>query len=377
MSATVQTGSHARIVVTGASGVVGGGLVRALLLSLPAGIDLCCLFRSQASFQTFCKTLDSKDALRVQPVFGDLTRADTLKNVLGQLAPTSLTIGVHCAADVSWEKSFGALKDLNVAGSRAFAEALVQHPGTTRMIYVSSAYTAPDNWDYRNGYEESKAAAHRMLRDFPTDLQLSVFSCSLVIGDSDGGAINRFHGIYPLVKTLATGNLPFVVGNPDRIVDLVPVDVVSRELSRHVLARLEGQNTGDMVVAAGHGGLPLGQVFVCIEDCVNAFCRRYGHAERSPMTFVPFRRWEFLRRSLKTWQPEELSIQEFRLFERVLSIYKPYIDSDRVLAPLNMQEDVPEMYDVLKKSVNYWLDIHTELTLKRLTPRRGLASEFS
>lgn len=371
MSGLGKQGTQARIIVSGASGVVGGSFIRALLPMLPSGVSLYGLFRSERSFAAFQKTCAGKDVLRLQPIFGDLTKADALKSAMDLVAPAGVTIGVHCAADVSWEKSFDRLKDLNVAGSRAFAEALTEQSGETRMVYVSSAYTAPDNWEYRNGYEESKAAAHRMLRDFPVDLKLSVFSCSLVIGDTDTGAIDRFHGIYPLVKTLATGNLPFVVGNPDRVVDLVPVDLVSRHLAQQVLARLNGQNDADIVVAAGHGGLPLGKVFSSIQDCLNAFSLAHGYKGKPPLTFIPYRRWEFLRRSLKTWQPEQLSLGEFRLFERVLSIYKPYIDSDRVLPPMNMTEDVSDMDSVLRRSVNYWLEIHGDVTLTRLAQQRG------
>jgi len=354
------------VVISGMSGVVGSGLTAELLPRLSADVALAGLFRSPASYARAMAALPIADAAsRILPVYGDLAKAGGPDDCL-TLPAADATIGVHCAADVAWDKTLPEVYDLNVAGSLRFARSVAANSPAARLIYVSSAYTRAIDWTYRNAYEESKAAGERAIADACPTLDLTTFSCSLVIGDSRSGAIGRFHGLYPLIKLIATMGPPFLVGRPDCLIDLVPIDWVARELAEQTLRLIDGDVAAPVVAAAGLHRIELRRMIALIEERINRFRLAHGLPCPAPLTLLPFRRWAFLRRSLEKWRPPELPVQDFRYFERLLDVYKSYTEDDKILPPERTQSPAPEMEPVLLRSVDYWLEQNATLVLSKL-----------
>jgi hypothetical protein len=103
-----------------------------------------------------------------------------------------------------------------------------------------------------------------------------------------------------------------------------------------------------------------------IEERINRFRLAHALPPRLPLLIMPSRRWAFLKRSLEKWQPEGLSMRDFRYFDRLLQVYKPYTESDTVQAPCNLVEEAPGPETFLGSSVDYWLAGHAELVLRRM-----------
>lgn len=228
-----------KVLLSGASGTVGIPLAAALL-SRDAELRLVCVLRSAKARAALHEGLPHALRSRLEVVEADLMDDASIDEAIRAAGTAGShetpTIGVHLAADVSWDKSCEEMQQINVRGTHNFARLLLASSARPHMIYVSTAYTQTHDWEYRNGYEESKALAERSLRnDFGARLPISTFSCSLVVGDSRTGEIARFNGLYPLIKFLAAFNPPFLVGNKDGLLDIVPVDWVVAELHAMVL----------------------------------------------------------------------------------------------------------------------------------------------
>ena len=352
------------IVISGITGAIGCGLAERLLACAPREVMIAGLFRSRLSHERFMQAMGEAARGRIFPLWGDLADGQ-IEGIDARIRDAERLVGVHCAADVSWEKDMAELSDLNVTGSLTFARLIADNHAAPRLVYVSSAYTRMEGWSYRNGYEESKAAGERAVRATFPEMSTVTFSCSLVVGRTSDGAIGRFHGLYPLIKLMAVMMPPFLVGRANCLIDIVPIDWVARELAAQTLRHLEGDAPDPVVAAAGCRRIRAQDMVEIIEGRINAFREAHSFEPNEALTLLPFRRWRFLRSSLAKWQPAELPAKEFRYFERLLEVYKPYVESDEVLAPENITSPAPDPVDVLPCAVDYWLNLNRDLVLAK------------
>jgi thioester reductase-like protein len=360
-----------RIIISGGTGVVGAALIKELLPQLADDVDVVCLVRSQRSLERLSDLFDRPMMRRIRPVLCDLAQDLDLDHVSSTMLEARAAVGVHCAADVSWDKEMAEVENINIRGSIRFARLVSATTRDPRLIYVSSAYTSTEGWDYRNAYEQSKAAAERELRRQFPELPTATFSCSLVIGRMSDGAIQRFHGLYPLIKMLALMPPPFLVGSPSCLIDLVPIDWVATELAALTRRALVQSVTDPVTASAGKRRISTGQMLDCIVGRINRFRARHGFGEMSRPDFIPYRRWCFLQRSLQRWQPANLPAREFRYLERLLAVYRPYTEQAPVLPPQNATSEAPEPEPVLEKSVDFWLGQHERILTSRLADGRS------
>ena len=360
----------ATLVISGASGAIGTRLIHAAA-ALPANITLVPLFRSVESRNAMLAACPPHLASRFRPALADITMPETLQTVARTIRDGQPVIGIHAAADVAWDKSFAEVQNVNVNGSLNFSRAIAAASPSPRLIYVSTAYTRAVGWTYRNGYEESKAAAERALR---REFQgaLSVFSCSLVVGCSRTGAIARHNGLYPLLRFMALAAPPFLVGRPEGLLDIVPVDWIADEILGLTRRQIKGDPPQDRVAAAGSHRIRFDQVIRLIEARVNVFRKSLGLGPTDPVPILRVRQWEFLRRALTTWQPPDIPLSDFRYFERLLQIYRDYTESDTVRPPEGIDRPSPAPEAVLPVIVDRWLSDHSELLAAKL--RRSHAS---
>jgi nucleoside-diphosphate-sugar epimerase len=345
-----------RILVTGISGAVGSELAEALASRRPDA-ELTGVFSCARSRDDFLLRASRHVAAAVRPVVCDLTDAAATAALPGQLGPTERMVVVHAAANVSWTASPEAAWRANVTATANVAAA-ARVLGGSRFLLVSSAYTAADGWEYRNVYEETKAAAERMLRaDYP-DLRPAVFSCSLVVGHSQAGTISRFHGIYPLLGLLERHQPPFLPGDRDRRIDIVPVDWVAAELSGMAGRMLGRDPVPDVVAAAGTGAPKLCELVVAVIGELNRNRRAQGRAELADIPLVPFRRWDFLRRSVDAWKITEIRMPNQQFLRRLVGVYRPYFENARVRPPEGVSEPPPPWEQYIGPVIDRWLAEH-------------------
>ncbi|WP_448195450.1 SDR family oxidoreductase [Pseudomonas aeruginosa] len=347
-----------QLILTGANGTLGIPLVRSLLQQRPQ-FHLLCLLRTQTSCDELAMTLSAVERARVEFLVVDICDAGAMAAAAENRPKLERALGIHLAADVSWDKSCEDMTALNVGGSENFCRFLLRQADRPVLIYVSTAYTQVEDWEYRNGYEESKAMAERSLRaNYGERISISTFSCSLVVGDSQTGAISRFHGLYPLIRFLAGFSPPFLVGNKSGLLDIVPLDWVVDELQAMII-RLAASGVAEQVVAsAGDKRIGYEDLVRLVENQLGKAREAVGLDAQDPVPILKSRQWDFLKRSLSAWSPEGISKNEFRYFERLLQVYGVYASSDRVRAPLNVSRSSPDPVEFLPQVIKFWLQQH-------------------
>jgi nucleoside-diphosphate-sugar epimerase len=341
------------LIISGASGAIGTRLVHAAG-ALPRSVEIIPIYRSITSRDASLATYPVAIADRVNPAIADVTVPQSLEEVCLKARGSRPVIGIHAAADVAWDKNLDDVQGVNVEGALNFARAIAASSPHPRLVYVSTAYTHATCWRYRNGYEESKAMAERLLRQEFRGA-LSVFSCSLVVGCSQTGVLARHNGIYPLLRFIALTTPPFLVGRAAGLLDVVPVDWVVDELLALTKEQLRGDAPRDLVAAAGEQRIRFDEVMRIIENRLNSFRQTIGFHPIEHIPILRNRQWDFLRRSLIMWKPPELSVKEFRYFERLLAVYRDYTESDTVRPPEGTSCPTPSPYKVLPTITDRWL----------------------
>jgi len=344
-----------RILVTGLGGAVGVQLARQLT-GLANGTELVAVFSSARSRRRFLDLAEPDLCAVLQAEVCDLTderQTVELGRVLGR---AEQTLAVHAAANTSWTLPLADALRANVYATRNLAQLVRDSSVQARMVYVSSAFTAPEGWTYRNTYEQSKALAERLLRAEYPDLDPSVFSCSLVVGHSRTGEITRFHGLYPLLRVLDGYEVPAVPGDRAHRLDIVPVDWVADELLRLLVELRGGGPARDVVAAAGDAAPTMQELVERAVAVLNRHRMRDGRGPLPEVAVLTMRQWEFLRRSLDAWQVSQVPMPNPRVLDRVLAAYRPYLLNGRVLPPSGTASRVPLFAEYLDGVVSYWSD---------------------
>ncbi len=199
------------VLVTGATGVVGGAVLRHLV---DEGRAVRALSRSVES--------DTRlEEAGAEPHRGDILDIDALTTAMGGCEVVYHLAGVNtfCVADSS------LMRRANIDGSRTVVEA-GKRAGIGRLIYTSSAATlgeptgtvgdedSPHRGRYLSEYERSKHDAERAVLGDAGDLDVVIVNPSSVQGPG------RATGTGRLIIDLINGKLPALVETRLSIVDI-------------------------------------------------------------------------------------------------------------------------------------------------------------
>src|SRR5687768_12929732 len=162
---------------------------------------------------------------------------------------------------------------VNLEGTRNVNELCRSLPNLRRYNYISTCYVAgkrdgrfletelEHNAGFRNFYEETKYLAELEVEKLKTELPVTIFRPSVVVGDSKTGETAKYDGIYYLIQYLrkAPGLLRMInVGNKNVSLNLVPVDFVVDGIA--ALARDEN-SLGKTLALADPNPLTTGELF--------------------------------------------------------------------------------------------------------------------
>ncbi|MBP0443831.1 SDR family oxidoreductase [Roseomonas sp. SSH11] len=248
LSEIERTGPALRVLVTGASGLLGGTLV-GHLVGRGHGV-LAMLGRKPAppgwAGMAEAWSGSSPAPGRVATLSADL-RQDELG--LGAAALHAIASGVdliiHCAAVTGFGLPPAAYRQVNVEGTaRILALAEGAGPAPVPLLQVSTAYVCGERSGpipeappapgtrFANGYEASKAEAERLVaaargRGLPT----AVARPSIVVGAWADGAIARFDNLYGVIRLVTEGRIRSIPADPAATLDLVPIDHVVQGLA--------------------------------------------------------------------------------------------------------------------------------------------------
>ena len=236
-------GSRCRILVTGASGLIGSELCAQLVERGHAVVVL--VHRPNRLLRN--------NGVMMQPAAyaGTPPELGTLQWVAGDIRKTNLGLGreeavaltnaveliVHCAAETRFSPESDLHRSVNIDGTAnvvCFARS-AQGPAPG-LIHLSTAYVsgersgpiAEEELDvgqtFANGYEASKASAEKLMH--ASRLRVAVARPSIVVGTSETGAIGRFENIYGLLRLIGSGRISILPAAAEASLDLVPIDHV-------------------------------------------------------------------------------------------------------------------------------------------------------
>jgi thioester reductase-like protein len=287
------------ILLTGGSGVVGQALLEKLNRNKTTTV--ICLVNQRALSGPNVITITGDIT---QPYFGlSAERFHSLTQRVDGI--------IHSAAITDFTRPLPELMQSNVEGVRnvlAFAAA-----ATAPLIHVSTAFVYARGGYQLNNYELSKVEAERVVQ--ASGIPTVIVRPSIVIGDSQTGAIGKFQGIHRIVRMFIKEQLPVVPGSPASFIDYVPQDSVAEA----ILALLaHGVTQGEYWLTAGAQAIPFDDFL----DTVTAHATYLlGHTIAKPRVMKPSAFDRLVRPVFLPAFPARLQ----RMFEEALDFVK-YMD---------------------------------------------------
>ena len=354
------------ILITGGTGAVGAEVLDLLSGSLP-NERIVAISRKDRESLPAGVTIVKADLMDWRPSSSEAT-----------MLFDDVTHIIHMAADVRWNQPVEQAMAANAETtanllelSKRFAKKL------RRLVYVSTAFV--DSYDhtdktpklvfdgsyYNNTYEYSKARGE----DYVAQAQLpfSIVRPSLVIGSAESGEVARFNGLYQVVRQIALGLAPAIVGEPTAVIDIVPVDVVARAIRD---AAFQEKLDGKILMCAGLDKSPdLNAILSITVSELNAFRTRLGVERVQLPPFVPLGTYE---RLYKPMMKEAMSDSVRRSFMQMEAFF-PYLNRVSALKARPDAEvyEVPNFDKYYAKCVAVWCARNAKVAL---TPPRTWAA---
>ena len=299
-ASTIVPGTGQAILLTGATGFVGMAVLARLLERTDR--DVLVLIRASSRSQA-----DVRLNALLGSVFDAPERHDgRVRAVCGDLTAPGLGLGadrewiaeevgeiVHAAASVAFDISLAESRSINVEGTRRVLdlaeECASRGGGLRRITCVSTAYVAGDRHGlareaeldvgqgFRNGYEQSKHEAERLVWSRRDRLPVTIVRPSIVVGERGTGWTASFNVVYGPLRAFASGTFPVLPGRRDAVLDIVTVDHVADAIL--ALAASPAAAGGTFHVVAGEQATTLGEL-------AHLAARRF---DRRPPRLVPLR----------------------------------------------------------------------------------------
>ena len=231
------------IFLTGATGAVGGDLLRQLATRERLSINVLVRRGNRDSHGRLKAVLgDLHATARVNVLEGDICAGPSLglDDATFATLQRETTHIIHAAGSTSFTLPLAAARAANVWGSRnmlGFARgcASLECGAFLSTVYVSGkrqgAFAESEYGDaghgFVNSYEQSKAEMEELIRDAMCEMPLLLVRLSTVVGDSTTGRVSGFNTIHHAIRLLYNGLAPMIPGDPKEPVDIVSSDFVA------------------------------------------------------------------------------------------------------------------------------------------------------
>ncbi|MEV7013784.1 SDR family oxidoreductase [Streptosporangium sp. NPDC051022] len=338
-------GDGMRILLTGATGVVGTELSRALR-GVSGHVELVRVAR-RPQYEG-----DVRWEIGREPPPGELRG--------------HWDVVVHAAASTRWTMTRQEAVESNIGPAEAVLGLL--DPGT-HLVHVSTAYVGgsdvppsskPDEFGrYRNGYEWSKARCEEVVGERhggPT----TIVRPPLILGRGDDGSIARFSGPYTLLQTLVSGLAAAVVGEPGGYAEVAPVDQVAEVILNAALGP-PPEGTRIETIAGGSNCMTLQELLDITCRTLNGWREERGIPPVAVPPFISPRRWHrfFLPFAEQHLSPIQLqAVRLLGMFESYTSMADPFEPTHQVADPAAL----------LVRSVLWWADAKPRLASRISEP---------
>ena len=242
------------IFLTGANGFVGTQIARRLLqknevtqLALIRAADpeegARRLAREWWDWPELVETIGDK----IKVICGDVCHPRLgLKEAEYATLVENVTHIIHTAAD--WRLvPLDEIRKTNVRGTSNIldlAKEASKHHHLERFSHISTAYVAggrtgsisetelSDKYGFFSTYEQSKYEGEVLVKTAKDELPLSVFRPSMIIGDSQTGAIKTFNTFYYPLKLYLQGKRRFMPISRSLRINAIPVDYVAEAVTK-------------------------------------------------------------------------------------------------------------------------------------------------
>ncbi len=218
------------LLLTGATGLVGGGLLKVLCAN--ASRQCAILVRVPEKARNINNSSGGLKVLR-----GDIThpRLGLEDREYAELRDTVTEI-VHCAADTRFGIPLENARKVNTSGTAEVLALASQCRRLQKFAYISTAYvvgraegTFPEGpirhqHGFFNAYQQSKYEAEELVSQAMSEIPIAVFRLSTIIGDSVTGQVHQLNYFHRLIKLFPQNLLPVVPGRPDAPIDLIAGD---------------------------------------------------------------------------------------------------------------------------------------------------------
>jgi len=236
----VNARSNECVLITGASGLVGGDVLRLLQMHSQPGDRFTALVR-RPDWEP--PQPDRGCGGRVEVLRGDVTlpHLGLGEDEWSELR-ASLTGILHCAATTRFSTPMEEAARVNVEGTRRVVELAEHAPRLRRFGHVSTTYVAGCRAGtiretelehcagFVNAYEWSKYEAERLIRG--TDLPWSIYRLGAILGSAETGLVRQINGVYCVIRYFYQGLVPVLAGYADTLVDLIPDEFAAAALHR-------------------------------------------------------------------------------------------------------------------------------------------------
>lgn len=272
-----------RILLTGATGAIGSTFLQKL-------VDL-----DHPDLQIVAVSRKTRVNGPCIPAQGDLRSYSDVSRIGAEFGPFDAT--VHLAADVRWNLSAEMAEENNVLSSHNIKKMLEATSPRSKLIFVSTAFASSPtvmernnpffirsgNKEFNNSYEYSKYESEKIFKE--SQLDHVIVRPSLVIGDLENGSISSFNGIYTIIKSINKGLLPAIVGDPNGLIDMAPVDKVAEAIMECLF---DDSRIGQTIeVVSGGSAIRVRQVLDTVVKTVNSFKEKFGEEPEILPEFVP------------------------------------------------------------------------------------------
>lgn len=296
------------ILLTGGAGVVGQALLEQI-----TDHTVICLTRRQPVSGPNVISIPGDVA---QPNFG---LSATLFHSLAQRVDAI----VHSAAITDFTRPIDELRRANVDGVRHmlhFAKA-----ANVPLLHVSTAFIHARGGYALNNYESSKLEAERVVRE--SGVPTVIVRPSIVLGDSQTGAITQFQGVHRIFRMFIKEMLPVVPGANGSYIDYVPQDSVAAAIR----ALIEYQ------VSAGDYWLTAGEAAIRYEDLLDVLIAHASQIIGRPLARPRVMKPDAFDRLVRPVFLPAFPLRLQRMFEEALAFTKY----------MNMVEAFPSSYESL------------------------------
>jgi nucleoside-diphosphate-sugar epimerase len=333
---------HQRVLVTGATGIVGCELVRTLL-------------RSANPPQIFALLRGSHDEVEKKRRWicewsgVERERADCLVALRGEMTLPGLGVGsqdqavarsvtgiLHAGAVTRFDQTPEAARINNVVSARNILEHARHCPQLTRIGVVSTVFVAGRRGGtireadldlqahFNNEYERSKAHAEYEARLSMRKLPIDVYRLSIVVGRRMDGHISRLSGIYPVFRLFHAGLLAMFPGSPGQRVDLIPADFAA-EAVLHLFAGSTVPGVTYHVCAGPDRSFGLDEICPALDACFAADAAWRSRGQPLPLTVTADVFSKFVSVVELTGNPKlQHIIRQTRTLTQQLEIAKTY-----------------------------------------------------